>query len=250
VRKREFTGAEVLAAGNDASAAITAYQKAVGARASHSPAKDVIARLKRIAEDAKRPRWERRGDVEPIVAFAAISRVWSTDPPPNQEEVIEIVGGMMNAALAIQQSYSLIETLVKGLVHEGEVAGRVARERATLAAIRKASKAMGELRRSIGQHAEFREPLANLDKFIKQRADQANSYLESVKREALSGTNPKTELDGPTREGLRHAALRIKAMAPKATRGDTELVLAAAFGVDLELVNAKNLTARRRKARP
>jgi hypothetical protein len=104
VRKREYTDAEVLAAGNDASAAITAYQKAVGARASHSPVKDAIARLKRIAEDAKRPRRQRRGDVEPIVAFAAISRVWSTDPPPNQEEVIEIIGGIRNAPL----SYSAI----------------------------------------------------------------------------------------------------------------------------------------------
>jgi hypothetical protein len=250
VRKREYTDAEVLAAGNDASAAITAYEKAVGARASHSPAKDVIARLKRIAEDAKRPRRERRGDVEPIVAFAAISRVWSTDPPPNQEEVIEIVGGIRNSPLAIQQSYSLIEMLVKGLVHKGEVAGRVTHERRMLAAIRKASKTMGELRRSVGQYAEFREPIAKLDKFVKQRADQANSYLDSVKREGMSRANPKTELDGPTREGLRHAAMAIRAMAPQAIYSDVELVLAAAFGIDVELVNVKNLTARRRRARP
>jgi hypothetical protein len=108
---------------------------------------------------------------------------------------------------------------------------------------------MGELRRSVGQYAEFREPIANLDKFIRQRADQANSYLVSVKREGMSGANPKTELDGPTREGLRRAALSIRAMAPKATYSEIELVLMAAFGVDGELVNAKSLMARRRKAR-
>jgi hypothetical protein len=74
-----------------------------------------------------------------------------------------------------------------------------------------------------------------------------------VGREALA--KPKGRLPGPTMEGVRLAARRLRAMAPKATLEDLSLVLNCAFGTGsgIDDTMLKNLTAkvkRKRKAQP
>jgi hypothetical protein len=195
------------------------------------------------------PQLSNVSDHATIFAFAKIVDLWPAKParrplPPEGYE--EIIG---NLDEFIPPPYwTLIDALVAGLIARATVAPKVGAAKKTLAAMVAARPHWDELEWLLRKAPdEVRDALRQVKNYLDTREDAARDVLDVVSREGRKPGTGKAALDWSTREGLRQAIFRIRTMAPKASYPDIEPVLAAAFDVPVELVNAKALTERRPK---
>jgi hypothetical protein len=259
-------------------AAVAAYRAAVGGRANLPPAKDVLARLEAREAEARR---ERRDDPT-IVAFARIEKLWPKPPSLSTADDPFLAQLQADSEAYWGRSERPNETepgtltgaLVEGVRFAARLEDEVEREKKVRSATEKATRAIAVLRGFVAaidreRNAPFTDtPLDRpditvpgelekvsvglhiLDQLIETRAAMAaKSRLPErfgVSREAMSM--------GPTMEGVKLAAKRIRAATPKVPLKEIALVLKCAFGTRTRIneVVLKDLTAkpRKRKARP
>jgi hypothetical protein len=215
-------------------------------------------------------RW-RKAVNAPVLAFARLEAAWPK-PPPDPEPVTRLEREWFNDPARLKRSPhdareppTLLGALVEGVRFANRLKDKLSAERDMLATTVGAAAAVKTLRAFVATITrEAREPLTDtpLDNFAVINADEIETAklglealfglvdlrarrarrhraLFEVGREAQSKANVKSPLAGPTREGMKRTARRLREGAPSVGLDDIALVLKVTFGVGSTLVKAK-----------